>query len=105
MLGYDASALAMLPAESTGSFSGVANPHRIAALTPSAAVVDIGCGAGMDLTLAAIAVAPDGKAIGVDMTEAMAERGRASAEALGLRPVEVRIGDAADLPVQPEGER
>lgn len=45
MLGYDAFALAQLPADSTASFAGVANPHRIAPVTAGATVVDIGCGA------------------------------------------------------------
>src|SRR6266496_5631415 len=53
----------------TSSFAGVANPHRIAPMTAGATVVDIGCGAGMDLLLAAQTVAADGRAIGVDMTE------------------------------------
>src|SRR6266508_5640167 len=99
MLGYDATALAALPSDSTASFAGVANPHRIASLTAGATVVDIGCGAGMDLLLAAQAVGPTGRAIGIDMTEAMADRARAGARALGLTQVEVRIGDALDLPV------
>jgi arsenite methyltransferase len=99
MLGYDANALAALPADTTASFAGVANPHRIAPLTAGATVVDIGCGAGMDLLLAAQAVGPAGHAIGIDMAEAMANRARAGARALGLSQVEVRIGDALDLPV------
>jgi SAM-dependent methyltransferase len=99
MLGYDARALAELPAESTASFAGVANPHRIAAIPPGATVVDVGCGAGMDLLLAARAVGPHGQAIGVDMTESMAERARAGARTLGATHVDVRIGDALDLPV------
>src|SRR5262252_8027268 len=69
MLGYDAAALARLPPETTASFAGVANPHRIAPMPAGATVVDIGCGAGTDLLLAADAVGPDGRAIGVDMTE------------------------------------
>jgi SAM-dependent methyltransferase len=99
MLGYDAGALAALPEETTASFAGVANPHRIAPLAEGATVVDIGCGAGMDLLLAARAVGPGGRAIGIDMTEAMAGRARAGARALGLDHVEVRLGDALDLPV------
>jgi SAM-dependent methyltransferase len=98
-LGYDAGALAAIPAESTASFAGVANPLRIAALPPGATVVDIGCGAGMDLMLAASSVGPAGRAIGVDMTEAMADRARAAARALGFAHVDVRAGDAMDLPV------
>jgi SAM-dependent methyltransferase len=102
MLGYDATTLAALPVDATASFAGVANPHRIAVLTPGSTVVDVGCGAGMDLLLAATAVGPAGKAIGVDMTEAMADRARAAAQTLDLDQVEVRIGDALDLPVESE---
>jgi arsenite methyltransferase len=102
MLGYDAHALAALPAESTASFAGVANPHRIAPLRVGATVVDIGCGAGMDLLLAAQAVGPTGRAIGIDMTEAMVDRARTGARALGLAQVDVRIGDALDLPIESE---
>src|SRR5574338_755658 len=99
-LRYEAPALAALPGECTASFAGVANPHRIATLTPGGSVVDIGCGAGMDLMLAARAVGPRGRAIGVDMTESMAEKARRVAAALGLGQVEVRTGDALDLPVE-----
>jgi SAM-dependent methyltransferase len=102
MLGYEPSALARLPAEATASFAGVANPHRIAAIQSGATVVDIGCGAGMDLLLAASAVGRTGRAIGIDMTESMAERARAAAQALGASQVEVRTGDALDLPVESE---
>ena len=81
--------LAALPADTTASFAGVANPHRIAPLAPGATVVDIGCGAGMDLLLAAQAVGPRGRAIGIDMTDAMAVRARAGA----------RIGSACTKPI------
>ena len=101
-LRYDGTALAALPPEATASFAGVANPLRMAVLTPGATVVDIGCGAGMDLLLAASAVGPGGHAIGIDMTEPMAERARASARAVGFAHLEVRAGDALDLPVDSE---
>jgi SAM-dependent methyltransferase len=71
-------------------------------MTAGATVVDVGCGAGMDLMLAAEAVRPGGRAIGVDMTEAMAERARTGARSLGLGNVEVRLGDAMSLPVDSE---
>ena len=56
----------------------------------------------MDLMLAANAVGPGGHAIGIDMTEAMAERARTSARALGFAHVDVRAGDALDVPVDSE---
>jgi SAM-dependent methyltransferase len=102
MLRYDANALAALPPDTTASFAGVANPHRLAPISPGSTVVDIGCGAGMDLLLAAQAVGPTGRAIGVDMTEAMAEGARIGALTAGLDNVEVRLGDALSLPVDSE---
>jgi ubiquinone/menaquinone biosynthesis C-methylase UbiE len=75
----------------------------MATLPPGATVVDVRCGAGMDLMLAARAVGPAGKAIGVDMTESMAGRARAAAAALGFTHVDVRAGDAMDLPVDTAG--
>ncbi len=100
LLGYDAAELATIPAESSASFAGVGNPHGVAPIEPGETVLDIGCGGGMDLLLAARKVGPGGKAIGVDMTPAMAERARAGAHAMGLGHVEVRVGDALELPVE-----
>ena len=99
LLGYDRGALAQLPDQSTASFAGVANPHRMGPIEEGTVVVDIGCGAGMDLLLAAKSVGRRGRAIGVDMTEAMAEKARASARAAGLENVDVRLGDAMSLPI------
>lgn len=99
LLGYDAGELAALPADVTSAFAGVANPHAIARLPAGATVVDIGCGAGTDLLLAARRVGPTGQAIGVDMTEAMRRRASQGAAACGLDNVEVRSGDATRLPV------
>ncbi len=73
MLRYDPGELATIPTESTASFAGVGNPHRIGPIVPGETVLDIGCGAGMDLMLAARRSGPSGKAIGVDMTPAMLE--------------------------------
>jgi SAM-dependent methyltransferase len=99
-LQYDAAGLAALPASCTEAFAGVANPHRVAPLPQGATVVDVGCGAGMDLMLAAGAVGPGGRAIGIDMTESMADRARTAARTLGYGHVDVRLGDALDLPVE-----
>lgn len=99
-LGYDPAELAALPAEVSASFAGVANPHAIGRVPEGAVVVDVGCGAGMDLLVAARRVGPLGRAIGVDMTEAMRQRARTGARAAGLANVEVREGDATRLPIE-----
>jgi arsenite methyltransferase len=98
-LGYDPAELAALPAECTASFAGIANPHAIAPILGGETVLDIGCGAGMDLLLAARRVGPGGRAIGIDMTEAMRERARSCAAAAGLTNVEVHDADATALPL------
>lgn len=98
-LNYDRLELEALPPETTASFAGIGNPQIIAPMELGETVLDIGCGAGMDLLLAAKKVGPAGRAIGVDMTEAMVERAKASARAAGLPHVEVRKGDATQLPV------
>lgn len=98
-LGYDATELAALPAEATSSFAGVGNPHAVNRIPEGAAVLDVGCGAGTDLLLAARSVGPHGRAIGVDMTASMRRRAAAAAATCGLTNVEVRAGDATSLPV------
>src|SRR5262245_26235596 len=98
-LGYDGTELAALPLEVTSSFAGVANPHAIGAIPAGAVVVDIGCGAGTDLLLAARRVGPEGRAIGVDMTDAMCQRAVEGARRCGLNHVEIRAGDATRLPL------
>jgi len=99
-LGYDPAELAALPAECTASFAGIANPHTIAPILPGETVLDIGCGAGTDLLLAARQVGPGGRAIGIDMTEAMRDRARGSAAVAGLTNVEVYLADATAIPLQ-----
>jgi len=98
-LGYDAAELAILPGECTRSFAGIANPIKIGPIHSGETVLDIGCGAGMDLLLAARRVGAQGRAIGVDMTNAMRQRARTVAALAGLSQVEVREGDATALPV------
>jgi arsenite methyltransferase len=52
-------------------------------------VLDLGCGAGTDLLIAAQMTGAEGRVIGVDMTSAMLNRARVSAEEMGLANVEL----------------
>lgn len=99
-LGYDPEDLAELPPEATASFAGVGNPFRLGAIGPGESVLDIGCGTGTDLLIAARRVGRGGRAIGVDMTAAMRDKARQYARSMALRErVDVRPGLAEDLPV------
>ncbi len=100
VLGYAPDEIAILPVESTASFAGVGNPHRIGPIAPGETILDIGCGAGMDLLLAARRTGPTGRVIGVDMTPAMIELAKRAALKAGLwETVAVRRGMAEELPV------
>jgi arsenite methyltransferase len=99
LLGYDPVELAALPSDCTASFAGIANPHAIAPISPCETLLDVGCGAGMDLLLAARKIGSRGRAIGVDMTQAMRESASASAVAAGLTNVEIYSADATALPL------
>jgi len=98
-LGYDAAALDALPAQVTASFAGIGNPHAIRPMPIGATVVDVGCGAGTDLLLAARAVGAGGRAIGIDMTADMLSIAETGARSCGLDHVDTRLGDATELPV------
>jgi SAM-dependent methyltransferase len=100
-LGYP-DELARVPEETVRSFAGVANPFALGHLERGEVVLDLGCGAGTDLLIAAQMVGTDGEAIGVDMTPAMLERARQSAAAMGLTNVELHESLIESLPLADE---
>ncbi len=76
--GYSPEQLASIPAEANMGLS-CGNPTAFAGLKPGEVVVDLGCGGGLDVFLAAAKVGPTGKAIGIDMTPEMIQRARQNA--------------------------
>lgn len=85
--GYSEAELSLLPAEANMGLS-CGNPTALAALREGEVVVDLGCGGGMDVFLAARKVGATGRVIGIDMTAEMLERARAGQQKLGLTNVE-----------------
>jgi SAM-dependent methyltransferase len=89
-LGYPETELARVPDATAESFAGVANHWTLGRVDPGSVVLDLGCGAGTDLLIAAQMTGPTGRVIGVDMTPAMLDRARQSAREMGLENVELR---------------
>jgi len=102
LLGYEERWFEGIPEESIASFAGTGNPFSMGALAPGERVVDVGCGAGIDSLIAARMVGDGGEVVGVDMTPAMLDRGRASAAGGGFGNVRFHEGLAESLPV-PDG--
>jgi arsenite methyltransferase len=95
---YGASAQATVP-EALAASLGCGVPTLIADLVPGEVVLDLGSGAGADLLIAARAVAPGGRAIGLDMTPEMVEIAKTNAGLAGIDNVEVIEGYLEDIPL------
>ena len=78
---------------------GCGMPTRFADIRPGETVLDLGSGAGIDVFLAARAVGPTGRVIGVDMTPEMIARAWDNAIRGGYGNVDFRLGDIEALPV------
>jgi arsenite methyltransferase len=100
--GYTEDELRSIPADANMGLS-CGNPVASASLRPGEVVVDLGSGGGLDVFLAAQKVGPNGRAIGVDMTQEMIELTRRNAVKAGggTAPpnVEFYLSTIDDLPV------
>jgi SAM-dependent methyltransferase len=101
-LGYPEPELSRVPDATVESFAGVASHWALGRIEPGSVVLDLGCGAGTDLLIAAQMASPGGRAIGVDMTPAMLERAAASATEMGLGNVELHESLIESLPLPGE---
>ena len=99
MAGYEKSDIIALNSNAAASSFGCGNPLAFSGVKEGDTVLDLGSGAGFDLILAAKKVGPNGRVIGVDMTEAMIEKARENIKAEGLTNVDVRYGLIENLPV------
>ena len=68
ILGYPMEKVDAMPAQAVEAFAGVGNLFSVGNLNPGETVLDVGSGSGFDCVVAAQAVGPTGRVIGVDMT-------------------------------------
>jgi SAM-dependent methyltransferase len=96
--GYSPEELAAIPAEANMGLS-CGNPTASASLRAGETVVDLGCGGGLDVFLAAEKVGPTGRAIGIDMTPEMIKLAQQNAQKAGRTNVEFHLGTIDKLPL------
>lgn len=101
---YEADEISHIPAEVLERFYGCGSPMTLGGVRPGEAVVDLGSGGGIDCFIAAKKTGPEGKVIGVDMTDQMldvANRNKVFvAKNLGYDVVEFRKGYLEQLPME-----
>jgi len=97
-LGYDPVLCQTVPPEVWPGFCGVGNPFALGSIDPGQAVLDAGCGAGVDLLLASRLVGPTGRACGVDLTPEMAACARINLQRSGVENAEVREASLEEIP-------
>ncbi len=95
---YNQEELSLIPKIARDLSRGCGNPTGFANLQPGEAVVDFGCGAGIDVILAAHKIGPGGKVVGIDFTPQMIERTKQAIEEADLtKMVELRVSDMGRL--------
>ncbi len=98
-LGYPPDWLDRVPAASLDAFAGVSNVPCYAQVPPHSAVLDLGCGAGMDSLLMARRLGPRGRVVGIDFSPPMLDRARRAAADSGAANVLFCQADAERLPL------
>ena len=96
---YSKEDLEGVPGDILALSSSCGNPVSLAQIGEGEVVVDIGCGAGLDLFLAARRVGPTGRVIGIDSSPSMLARARVTFQEAGIRSAEFHEGTADSLPL------
>jgi SAM-dependent methyltransferase len=95
---YGQEELSLVPEIARNLSRGCGNPTGFADLQSGEVVVDLGCGAGIDVILAARKVGPSGKVVGVDFAPQMIERAKQAVVEAGLsNSVEFVVADMEQL--------
>lgn len=102
LVGYRSDDLDALPAAAVDRFSGAGNPLALIDLQPGDAVLDVGCGGGLDALLAARRVGPDGRVVGIDLTPEMVRNAREAARQARVKNATFQDAIAEKLPF-PDG--
>jgi SAM-dependent methyltransferase len=99
-LGYPQELLRCLPDEAVEAFAGVSSVSIQAPLREGLAVIDLGCGAGLDSLIAAKRVGRTGCVVGIDFSAGMLDRANRAAKCIGNLHVAFVRASAEQLPLR-----
>ena len=98
-LQYPSELIKALPEAVTQSYCGVGNPFALGPINQGEAVLDIGCGSGVDAMLAAMMTGPSGKVTGVDVNPHMLKRAKENLASTDLKNIAFEEAAADNLPL------
>lgn len=95
-VGYPKEVLDKLPQSMYESFTGANNPQPFVELKEGEVVLDLGCGAGLDLYF--YAAGGKNKVHGLDISEEMVNKAKKNMELAGIKNAEIKCGHSDNLP-------
>ncbi len=101
-VGYSSQLSDKTPPSLWESFTGAGNPQPYVDITSGETVLDLGCGAGLDLYLYAEAAGPEGRVYGLDLSEEMIAKARHNIEMLNVGNVDFLVAPADNIPLPDE---
>ncbi|MBI5789150.1 MAG: metalloregulator ArsR/SmtB family transcription factor [Candidatus Schekmanbacteria bacterium] len=99
-VGYPPELLSSLPEGMWQSFTGAGNPQAYVDVRAGECLLDLGCGAGLDLYLYARKVGKSGRLYGLDLSEAMLSKAQANLTALGIENCHFISAPADRIPLE-----
>ncbi len=101
---YQQSELSLVPQNAQRFICGCGNPVSFANIQPCSSVVDLGCGGGVDVILAAHKVKEQGRVLGIDFAPEMVERTEQALVEAGLqhRHIFLRVADIEEISSLPK---
>ena len=97
-LQYESDIIKKLPKNVMESYCGVGNPFSLGPICKGEAVLDVGCGAGVDTIIAAMMTTPIGNAIGIDVISNMLEKAKNNISMTELNNISFQEASAEDMP-------
>lgn len=98
-VGYPPGLLDGIPRGFWESFTGAGNPQGHVDAAPGETLLDMGCGAGLDLYIYSTKIGPGGGLIGLDISEEMLKKAGENLREAGISGVELIRAPSDDIPL------
>ena len=82
--------------------AAVGNPFSLGEIEKGSTILDLGCGAGVDVLVAAYLTGESGKVIGIDITPKMVQKAKEHAALAGFSNVEIQESSFDDINLEDE---